>query len=292
MVSIPVPQVAWSLDGTTAATHGGVRARLHGECSWSSGPSNSTRALSLSGTCFASMGHRPSLLVGTGSMTVCAQLRCATPGALLLSKLAYAEGTNGPLGRSSSRIGYALEIGDERGLGVNLADASGLSVHEELGRVSIADGRWHHVCMVLDRSPPSHIAVYIDGRLSERLMLDRSRRLRLLGSLDSTCPLLIGRRSWDELGTRLNGSVRELALWSRALLPEHTRALSRSGLPPPNTGAATLRWPAPGRAISRRAPQQAVGLSRMAVLATLAVTASLAGGRTYICQARRRMKGI
>ena len=205
---VPAPQVSWSLDGTTSARHGAVRVNLHGQCNWTQGHTNTTHALLLSGSCFASVAHCSSLLVGTGSVSVCARLRTTTSGSLLLSKLGSVNGAAGPSALSSSSIGFGLEIGDGFGVGVNLADMSGLSVHEEIGRVSLADGKWHHMCAVLDRSPPSHLAVYIDGHLSESLSLKRSR-LRRLGSLDNTAPLLIGRRSWEEAGTQLNGAVCE-----------------------------------------------------------------------------------
>ena len=143
------------------------------------------------------------MLVGVGSLSVCVRLRSAAPGALLLSKLGAVE-TTGCAGLCTGQpglAGYGLELGDERGLGVNLADIAGVSAHEELGRSVLADGQWHHTCLVLDRGASSHLAVYVDGRPSERLAL-RGSRLARLGSLDSSAALLLGRRSWDEPGTR------------------------------------------------------------------------------------------
>ena len=202
-MAIPPPQLAWSLDGTTRAAHGGVAVRLHGTCNWTSGHAAGTQALLLEHGCFASVEHRPSMLVGVGSLSVCVRLRSAAPGALLLSKLGAVE-TTGCAGLCTGQpglAGYGLELGDERGLGVNLADIAGVSAHEELGRSVLADGQWHHTCLVLDRGASSHLAVYVDGRPSERLAL-RGSRLARLGSLDSSAALLLGRRSWDEPGTR------------------------------------------------------------------------------------------
>ena len=116
MSLVPPPQQAWSLDGTAAATHGGIRASLHGSCNWTQGHIDGTRALQLQGDCFASVAHGPSLLVGTGSLTLCARMRSRAPGSVLASKLAHFESP----GAARITVGYGIEVGDERGLGINL----------------------------------------------------------------------------------------------------------------------------------------------------------------------------
>ena len=119
-MAIPLPQVSWSLDGTAAARHGRIPLTLRGLCNWTDDrppaarhSTHTPRALQLDGTCFASVQHIPSLLVGSGSLTVCARLRSSTPGALILSKLGEVGSAGGP----SRVVGYGLEIGDERGVG-------------------------------------------------------------------------------------------------------------------------------------------------------------------------------
>ena len=62
--------------------------------------------------------------------------------------------------------GFGIEVGEDRGVGINLADRLGVSAHEEVGRARLADGVWRHVCAVLQRLPkPSQLAVYVDGTL-------------------------------------------------------------------------------------------------------------------------------
>lgn len=143
------------------------------------------------------------------------------PGGMLLSKV---DSGLGP------PVGFGLELGETAGLGINLADLGGVSVHQELGRSSLTDGGWRHACMVLQRKPRAQLAVYIDGVHSERLSLQGSRMQRLR-SLDNGRPLFIGRRSLEEPGLSPDGAFGELALWSRALLPEHVQQLFREGLP-------------------------------------------------------------
>jgi hypothetical protein len=129
--------------------------------------------------------------------------------------------------------GFGIAIAESgRGLGISLADSTGVSVHEELGRALLADGEWHHACVVLQRGSHPQLTVFVDGRSSERLSL-RGSRLRRLGSVDSESALLVGRRDDNDAASSLHGAMREVALWSRPLLPEHAAVLHRDGLPAP-----------------------------------------------------------
>jgi len=174
---------------------------------------------------------------------VCARFRASRAGGMLLSKLGR------PSAGGVLPAGFGLELGEARGLGVNLADLSGVSVHLELGRTPLADGEWHHACVVLQRRAPAGITLFTDGRHDERVPLDGSR-LQRLGRLDSDAPLYVGRRSGGEAGAALDGAVREVALWARELLPEHVELLhatpqwSSTVLPP---AARPLEHGPPGR---------------------------------------------
>ena len=222
---VPTPQAAWPLDGSVHSSLGDIALSGY-NCSWTDGHAIGTRALSLSG-CFGIAAHSASLAFGAGSLTACTRFRSATRGAALISKLSR-------VGHATR--GFSIELGEDRGLGVSLADATGVSAHEELGRTNLADGQWHHACVVLSRPPRPQLAVYVDGKLSESLSL-RASRLRHLGSLDNEAPLLLGRKaihgaSEHEGGGGSPGSaLGEVAVWSRALFPEQVAVLFRSGLP-------------------------------------------------------------
>ena len=222
---VPTPQAAWPLDGSVHSSLGDIALSGY-NCSWTDGHAIGTRALSLSG-CFGIAAHSASLAFGAGSLTACTRFRSATRGAALISKLSR-------VGHATR--GFSIELGEDRGLGVSLADATGVSAHEELGRTNLADGQWHHACVVLSRPPSPQLAVYVDGKLSESLSL-RASRLRHLGSLDNEAPLLLGRKaihgaSEHEGGGGSPGSaLGEVAVWSRALFPEQVAVLFRSGLP-------------------------------------------------------------
>ncbi len=235
---VPPPSAAWRLDGDVGSLGGGAALRLHGSCNWTAPDGGLGPSLRLTRGCYASTPSSPSLQVGTGSLSVCARFRSTVPGASLLNKLGR-DGSAGVL------HGWGVELGEGRGLGLNFADRSGTSVHEEVGRAPLADGAWHHACVVLRRSPPSpELGVYIDGRASESVSL-RGSRLARLGSLSCDAPLLVGRRAADDRGSSPRGAVREVAVWSRALLAEHVAALARDGLPPPaaQDGGAPLTGP-------------------------------------------------
>jgi hypothetical protein len=234
---LPTPQAAWPLDGSVQSSLGDIALRGY-NCSWTDGHAIGTRALSLSG-CFGIAAHSASLAFGSGSLTACARFRSATRGTALISKLSR-------VGRATR--GFSIELGEDRGLGVSLADATGVSAHEELGRTNLADGQWHHACVVLSRPPRPQLAVYVDGKLSESLSL-RASRLRHLGSLDNEAPLLFGRKAIHDGGSgdgmrgvepssepeggggSPGSALGEVAVWSRALFPEQVALLFRSGLP-------------------------------------------------------------
>jgi len=234
---LPTPQAAWPLDGSVQSSLGDIALRGY-NCSWTDGHAIGTRALSLRG-CFGIAAHSASLAFGSGSLTACARFRSATRGTALISKLSR-------VGRATR--GFSIELGEDRGLGVSLADATGVSAHEELGRTNLADGQWHHACVVLSRPPRPQLAVYVDGKLSESLSL-RASRLRHLGSLDNEAPLLFGRKAIHDGGSgdgmrgvepssepeggggSPGSALGEVAVWSRALFPEQVALLFRSGLP-------------------------------------------------------------
>lgn len=259
-----MPAVAWALDGTADTAYGGAHLSLRGKCvsPWTDGPAAgnaSYRALRVMPSCSAEAIHSPSLAVGRGSFSACARFRTSTPGAPLLAKL-----------KSSGGAGFAVEVAEGgHGIGISLADSLGTSVHEELGRLALADGQWHHTCVVLQRWGAAQLAVYLDGRESERLRLDGSR-LASLGSVDSDASLLLGRRTpaaseavemapADRTGQDRGDALREVAIWSRALLPEHVASLAKHGLPPPRPRRHHLHPPF-GRRSGGRAVVGVVGV--------------------------------
>ena len=227
MTFCPQPSVAWQLDGS-AASHieGAAPLWVDSRCNWTSGHLPALSALRLDGRCYASAAHTPSLLFGAGSLSVCARFRTGTPGVPLVAKL-------------GALHGFSIAVSEGgKGLGVSLADrVAGISAHEDVGRTNVANGEWHHACAVLQRAPRPQLIVYVDGRRSETMNLVGSR-LQRLGSLDSDAPLLLGRREVtgeaDE-ARHLDAALREVAIWSRALLPEHVDTVYRNGLPQPSS---------------------------------------------------------
>lgn len=238
----PQPTAAWPLrgDDSLASLHGGAPMSLHGsQCLHN----QSTDGLLLGPVCFATTPHSPSLVLGAASFSACLRFRTDAAGIPLLSKF-------GPPAAAALnyhlRRGIAVAIADGgRGIGVSFADSVGVSAFEELnGRGVLVDGRWHHTCVVLQRAThaPS-LTLYIDGHSTERRSLRATRLLRM-GSLDTCAPLVLGRGPGADLdgdvdasvgGRRWHASIGEVAIWTRALLPEHVASLAMRGLPPIQT---------------------------------------------------------
>ena len=121
LAQVPTPSAAWRLDGSALAFGAGVALALHGHgCNWTDAGS----ALWLPNGCYAQAEHSVGMSgVGAGSLSVCARVRTASRGAALVSK-----GLGG--GDHAVAAGFAIEVGEERGLGVGLADRIGVSLHE------------------------------------------------------------------------------------------------------------------------------------------------------------------
>jgi hypothetical protein len=178
-------------------------------------------------------------VLGTASLSTCLRFRTESTAVPLLSKL-------GPPAAGALnyhlRRGIALAVADGgRGIGISFADSVGVSAFEELnGRGVLVDGRWHHACVVLQRAThaPS-LTLYIDGRPTESRSLRATRLLRM-GSLDTHAPLVLGRGPTDDIegdheasvgGRQWRADISEVAIWTRALLPEHVASLAARGLP-------------------------------------------------------------
>lgn len=235
----PSPTAGWPLASSSLASmHGGASLSLHGDQCARTWTGDEDGGLTFGSSCFASANNSPSLSLGAGSFSACLRFRTSFAGVPLLSKL-------GPISAAAAANanllrGISITTADGgQGLGISLADGVGVSSFEEIGRSALADGRWHHACIVLQRAThaPS-LSLYVDGRQSEARSL-RGSRLLHLGVLDTAAPLLLGRLRGGTSSVEAftgshvwNASVREVALWTRALLPEHVAAIASKGLPP------------------------------------------------------------
>ena len=276
---LPTPQAAWQLDGHTRSTTGGNPVMLRGRCDWTTGPANHSKALRTGPECEARAAPSASLHMGSGPVSMCARFRSRTPGARLLSKF--------HTGAAGSLIGFALELGETHGVGVSLADISGISTHLEVGRTVLADGSWHHVCVVLQRRVPATVTLFVDGRHDERVLLEGP--VGNLRSIGSSGPLVLGNSDGAIREVRRGVTARtarppphhfarsnprisvQVALWSRALLPEHAKSLCQSGLhdlPP--------RRPAPlGPIVAPAQPYRRQAMLRWANFAAVPLAALL-----------------
>lgn len=118
--------------------------------------------------------------------------------------------------KRGSTAGYQLLLFDGR-LALQLGDGA-FTVFDS--GVMVADGRWHHVAVTVERASASGVRFYVDGREAGQRGDATLRR----GSLDNPSPLRFGIRtpfaifSWE-------GTLDELTLHHRVLLPGEIAAL-------------------------------------------------------------------
>ncbi|HBQ15603.1 MAG TPA: hypothetical protein DEF51_32260 [Myxococcales bacterium] len=94
-----------------------------------------------------------------------------------------------------------------------------------LGSPRLFDNRWHHLAAT--RAPDGELFLYVDGRSF------RPDRLRRVAPIDSPTPLLIGYDAPTDIA--LEGDVRRIRIWGRALSPTQVSALAAGGSPEDTT---------------------------------------------------------
>jgi len=195
----------------------------------------------------------PELNVGTGSFTLDAWVRTtASSGVVVL--VDKRTGT----GFATTAQGYSLFLGNGR-LGFQMANgvgsgfctpAPGGSSCVNYGSTgpNVADGQWHHVAAVVDRSDPKNgVRLYVDGNLV-------FTGAPLSGDLNNTSDLYIGVRTPGQGGGGFfPGDLDELELFKRALSQNEIQQIYKADLagkckprcvPPP--AKMTAWWPLEG----------------------------------------------
>ncbi len=204
----------WSFDETDGTD---VRDRLgahHGSLidrvDRSSGPRGG--ALAFYGRGYVDLGRDPRLDLGTGDFTIHAWIatRQARPQVwVILDK--------------RTTVGYHLyryHLYNYRGqLGLQLAD--GLFTNFE--GPFIADGRWHHVAVTVDRDRGDGIRWYVDGTETGARQDPTAHR----GSLDNPSHLYVGGRRHG--GGNFVGGLDEVGIFRRALAAHDVEQLYKTG---------------------------------------------------------------
>ncbi len=106
-------------------------------------------------------------------------------------------------------------------LGLHLAD--GTAAVNLTSGAFVADGRWHHVAVTVDRDRHKGVRWYLDGRE----VGPRGDPTHVRGSLNSAVELRWAPAS-RLLGSIWRGTLDELALFGRVLAPEEIRAIYRA----------------------------------------------------------------
>lgn len=87
----------------------------------------------------------------------------------------------------------------------------------------IADGKWHHIAVTIDRDHPQGLIFYIDGKP----IAERDPTVRM-GSLANSNPLRIGSRSSYETGL-FKGAIGEINLYQNAVSQQDVFSLYQQG---------------------------------------------------------------
>lgn len=228
------------------------------------------------------VADHPALALGPGDFSIDLWLRAEKqPGVrAIMDKRAQGRetepgrGTGGKLSRIGDLLqrklaprllvrGYHLYLYQGRP-GLQLADGSGFTSFDS--GVEVADGRWHHLAVTVDRDHPEGIRWYLDGALAGRSGNPTSRP----GSLTTRAPLLIGTPAVAG-ASAFAGLVDELEIFGRSLEAHelasvHGAAAAGKCRPPcppmaPTARAVSLHYPGADCAAAEEDAEEACNLT-------------------------------
>lgn len=158
------------------------------------------------GTAFAVAPDSAELDFGSGSMAIEGWLR--------------SEQRSGTVTVLDKRVGlgagYSVYLWNGR-IGVQLN--TGQSYQNFHSPTVIADGRWRHFAIVLERADPSTVTLYVDGEQHGQYVAQE-------GNIDSYGPLYIGCPNPGAVGFPLVGALDELTLYGEPLTPSQVAAIA------------------------------------------------------------------
>ena len=216
----------WHFDegtGTLArdASPDGAHGTLRGGATWTTGAAG--QAVALDGSGDVLVGDRPAQDIGTGSASLAAWFRTSSPA----RQPVVAKGAGGP-----DEDGYWIAVDGGRVTARIGGGAGRLEV--STSAASFADGEWHSVALVLDRTA-QRLRLYLEGEPAAIVVapgscgtlvgsdaLDTSACTAASG--DSAAPLTMGSASGE--APRLIGAVDEVRLVRFALTAEQVAVLA------------------------------------------------------------------
>jgi len=128
------------------------------------------------------------------------------------------------LDRLHDDVGYRVYL--LRGaLGIQLGDGTATPL---TSNVQVADGRWHHVAVTVDRDRTDGVRWYLDGRPAATANPTRHQgSISSRSPMSARSPLWIGALEGEHLHARME--LDELAIYRRALRAEEVTDLHRAG---------------------------------------------------------------
>jgi hypothetical protein len=149
------------------------------------------------GTAFATAADSADLNFGTGSISIEGWLRSEQRnGTVTVLDKRVDDGAGYSVFLHDGRVGFQTNVGSD---------------YQNFGSpVVIADGRWRHFAIVLDRDSDDTLTIYVDG--AKAASTDA-----LPGDVDNTGPLYFGRVNPDEFGIPLIGAIDEITFCDEPL---------------------------------------------------------------------------
>ncbi len=165
-----------------------------------------------------SIPDSPSLNVGTGDFTLEAWIKTDSTkdiGTIQDKRQDKSENVEGDLG-------YVFYLGNG-GIGPGLQMIDGENILTVTAPTYVADGKFHHVAVIVHRNRLDGIRLFVDGQIV--LTADPTS---VSGNLDNTAPFLIGGHAFDWWRT-FDGLIDELSLYKRALDDTEIKAIFAAG---------------------------------------------------------------
>jgi hypothetical protein len=216
----------WHLDETSGTTGAGSVKDASGQSN--NGTPNSTMIFGADGI----LGKTPSFDgTATGSIEVANNANLSFDTSQSFTLQAWIKTSVGSIGSSakilvkrdtaSSTGAYTLQLAQNKYPELELEGAGALTGAYD-SSLDVRDGKWHHIVAVVDRSA-GYAYLYRDGVLRGSTAVT--------ANLSTTAPLGIG--SWTnapaDYNEEFNGSIDEVAIWSRALSAAEILQLYRRG---------------------------------------------------------------
>lgn len=171
------------------------------------------------GTAYGRVLDAPSMDIGNGSMTIEGWIRTEqNNGTVTVLDNRNGTGAGYSVFIYNGRLGFQTNLGGSPLVYQNYAPGTDLTPGV-FAPHRVADGRWRHFAVVLDRTVGNQLTIYIDGQAVG------TPATPLAGSISNAADIYFGRVNPAASGTPLVGALDELTIYNVPLTPAQIVAL-------------------------------------------------------------------